>query len=290
MADRTVWGRDGQLYVLPSYSGPQPSLLDQLWGSVLGRFLHDQVFQPRETQSDILVRASIPMLYGESPVAGAYENLLTKYIEQPYQDALARNRNTPGYTAARQKAENEQVVHGVSTMDQAFPAFSDVWAGLHGLVRGEGLDGMNARQDARVRAIKQDEEDNPYSSLAAQTVGDLMTGSVGRSLGKAAAPVANAIGKIARPVRKYGKDINIPDPPEGTQPLIDRMAGLRDVTSDPPWRLAPSSQGSTSLLDAYDPTKQSASLWPTAGSFIDRNLYLPPNRHWGPNQPYARSR
>src|SRR6185312_6347185 len=73
---------------------PQPSFLDRAIASPVGRLAHDVVggiVKGVTYGPDQMVKAALPVL-GQPAVAP-----ISAAIDQPYEGALARNRNTPGY-------------------------------------------------------------------------------------------------------------------------------------------------------------------------------------------------
>lgn len=161
---------------------PQPSTLDRIAASPIGRFAHDAVVAPVVGISDLLTKAQtaglkLPSGYGDtSPV-----------IEKPYQGALARNRNTPGYAAARQQADAMMAANGGSGLsDQFIAPFAPAVAGTAGLFGG-GLDRSNAAADAQAQAQGQYAAAHPVLSTAAQLAGGALAVPEG---GPAAIPAA----------------------------------------------------------------------------------------------------
>jgi hypothetical protein len=152
----------------------QPSLLDRAAASPLGRLAHDVVggivkgvfYGP-----DQMVKAALPLL-GQPSIAP-----ISAAIDQPYQGALARNRNTPGYADARVKADALLASHGGSGFtDQVTTAFNPTIAGTVGLFGG-GLDASNAAADAQSAGQYDYRAQHPILALVGNALGGLAMGA-----------------------------------------------------------------------------------------------------------------
>lgn len=146
---------------------PQPLTLDKIVASPVGRFTHDAVIEPIMGIGSLLSKID--------PTAPAPEKVVPM-MEQPYQGALARNRNTPGYANARQQANAMLGAKGGSGLsDQIIAPFAPTAAGVAGLFGG-GLDQSNAAADAQSQAQAQYAAAHPIISTAAQLAGGALAG------------------------------------------------------------------------------------------------------------------
>jgi hypothetical protein len=85
---------------------------------------------------------------------------------------LQRNRNTPGYPEARQRANSWMAKRGSGGEDQLSGAYALLKAGLGGLREG-GIDEMNARADALSEAMDVYEARHPDNAATANLMGAL---------------------------------------------------------------------------------------------------------------------
>lgn len=157
-------------------AGPQPSTLDRVVASPPVRLLHDFGGGMLRGAADLATMFG-PLSAGKPGV-----DMIANAIETPYQAALARNRNTPGYAAARANAD--QRTSG-GFMDQMTAPFNPAMAGLAGAPGG--LDAMNANADAQTAAQGQYAKEHPIKSFGAGMLGGLMAVPAG---GPAALPAA----------------------------------------------------------------------------------------------------
>jgi hypothetical protein len=170
-----------------------PTLSDRLIGSPLGRFTHDAVVSPMETlaQNVLLGSPLAPMLQPgiDAGVGG---------IENAYQDALTANRNTPGYAAARNLADQVTQNMGQNFGDQMFSSYLPSLAGVSGLAAApfkgvNPFDLSNAMADARSAAQDAYAAANPGEAAAADLAGSFAP-SVG--LGQLPKLAGDAIGAM----------------------------------------------------------------------------------------------
>jgi hypothetical protein len=161
-----------------SASTPQPSLMDKVIASPVGRFAHDAILQP--------ITGLAGMLDKVDPTGG-FVAPANQRSEQSYQDALARNRNTPGYAAARTDADTMAQQRGVGLTDQFIPSLAPSMAGVAGLFGG--MDSSNAAADAQTAAQNAYAKSNPTLSTVANIAGGFLAGPDG---GPAALPAATA--------------------------------------------------------------------------------------------------
>lgn len=160
-------------------AGPQPSMLDRAIASPIGRGIHDIGGS---------VISGIKGLEGMIPFMGgdqaAYETIRGA-VNKPYEAALARNRNTPGYAAARQEQDANfagRANSGLTTTgltDQFMPSILPTVAGVAGLVTGGSLDASNAAADTQAAGQDAYASANPRLSKAANIAGGFLAGPEG---------------------------------------------------------------------------------------------------------------
>lgn len=169
--------------------GDQPSILDRIAASPIGRLAHDVIGGTIEgaLQGPDNVNQALSAVIGDQiPTSRAL-------IEQPYQAALARNRNTPGYAAARAKADAAvKGFGGGGVTDQLTAPLNSAIAGL--TAAPGGLDMMNAASDAQTAAQQGFSAQHPILSTAAQIGGGLL---LAPKLPTPNAPSVQAIPSIA---------------------------------------------------------------------------------------------
>jgi len=197
----------------------QPTMTDQIAGSPLGRFVHDAVVQPVKgalTQAANMLPAAASVISnplsafdgtastlaksGFTPATDAANNA----VEQPYQDALAANRNTPGYAAARAQADKSLAARGgPSFMGNVGGAVLPTVAGISGGLFGGSLDASNAAADAQTAGQQSFTQQHPILGAAASLTGGLMLGPSGSRMpiyaGDAAAVTRLAHGPTTGP-------------------------------------------------------------------------------------------
>lgn len=152
---------------------PQPSFMDRAIASPVGRFAHDAIVSPIMGIGSMLTKLD-PLRPGGDKAAA---------VEQPYQAALARNRNTPGYADARANADQMAAARGAGgPSDQLISSLTPAMAGTAGLFGG-GLDASNAAADAQTAAQTDFQQRHPVISTGAQIVGGFL-GAPEAKLGK----------------------------------------------------------------------------------------------------------
>lgn len=153
-------------------AGPQPTVIDRIVGSPVGRLIHDAVVQPLAGAADLMTKAQ---LIG----SGIPADKITpgsNMVEQPYQAALAANRNTPGYATARAHADKVAAAKGSGLSDQLLAPYMPAIAGTVGGLFGGSLDVANASADAQTAAQNAYATQHPIASTAAQLAGGFMAG------------------------------------------------------------------------------------------------------------------
>lgn len=148
-------------------SGDQPSMIDRAVASPIGRLAHDAIIAPATGLASLAAKG-LPVIGGPM-LSNAISSLSNMAIEQPYQNSLARNRNTPGYGAALQEAQALQAKRGSGMGDQLTAPFNPAMAGAAGLPGG--FDAMNANADAQAQTQGAYAKVNPVKSFAAGFVG-----------------------------------------------------------------------------------------------------------------------
>jgi len=198
-SQRSANGSDAPALGAGDPQGLQPSIVDRVVASPIGRFAHDTVLETARGANTLLNTVS-PYL----PVLGAAASVrkLTGQeapdpfapIETAYQGALSRNRNTPGYAQARARADavenyGRDPSQPGSMSDQVLSPFMQTLAGTVGLVGG--LDASNAAADAKAASMAQYSERSPILSGTANLLGGALAGPRG------AADAVNAVASRA---------------------------------------------------------------------------------------------
>lgn len=142
---------------------PQPTAMQTLGASPLGRFAHDFVLPMVEAPARLLAKID--------PTGGAVEPAAAR-AEQTYQQAIAAQRNRPGYDQARQQADAVQAGLPNGLGDQFISSLTPTLAGLAGLPGG--LNASNAAADAQTAARDAYAKANPKSSFLANIAGGFM--------------------------------------------------------------------------------------------------------------------
>jgi hypothetical protein len=174
-------------------SGQQPTVIDRIVGSPVGRLIHDAVVQPLAGAADLMTKAQ---LMG----SGIPADKITpgsNIVEQPYQAALAANRNTPGYATARAKADKVAAAKGSGLSDQLLAPYMPAIAGTVGGLFGGSLDAANASADAQTAAQNAYATQHPIASTAAQLAGGFMAGpEMAKLPGKIPTPLIQPLGDV----------------------------------------------------------------------------------------------
>jgi hypothetical protein len=174
--------RNGPSAMTIGNTSGQPSVMDQIIGSPLGRGVHDfaggmaksvaaSVDNLASAAQTFLPAGSVPIVHGMLPAA------TNAAIDQPYNSALARDRNTPGYAAARKDADKIQAKaggDGGGFTGQMLAPLMPAMAGAAGLPGG--WDAMNANADAQTARQDAYASDHPLLSTVANLTGSLMLG------------------------------------------------------------------------------------------------------------------
>ena len=164
--------------------GDQPSMMDRAIASPIGRGIHDIVGGTLHGAADIA--SMLPAMSGMKPAADAVANI----VNQPYEAALSRNRNTPGYAAARSEADSVQKLRGGSGFqDQMLAPVLPTLAGATGLAGG--LDMSNAMADAQAQGQNAYATQHPWLARGAGLLGGLLMAPSGAAE-KAAAIASRA--------------------------------------------------------------------------------------------------
>jgi hypothetical protein len=165
---------DAKMGLSANPPGPQPSTLDQIEASPVGRAVHD--IGGSVVGGAAKMATMFPLLAGAKPGV----DMISNAIEGQYQGALARNRNTPGYAAARQGADTMASQRGAGGFtDQMLAPFNPTLAGLSGLLmrpnaQAGALDSANAAADAQTAAQDAYRKANPKTSMAAGVLGGML--------------------------------------------------------------------------------------------------------------------
>jgi hypothetical protein len=198
----------------------QPSFMDKVAASPMGRAVHDVGVQGVEGLAH--VAADMPM-FGSGVFNRTVIDPATKYLEGKYSDALARNRNTPGYASARTSEEVSLQRRGGSGFDdQVLSPIMPALAGVAGLVSGQSLDSANAAADAQTTGMDAYRARHPRLAAGANVLGLGLAGPEGMADSAAAfrapplllqtkralpmpAPTAKAMDYVGGLMRSAGK-------------------------------------------------------------------------------------
>lgn len=149
-------------------AGPQPTMMQTIGASPLGRLAHDFVLPMIETPARLLSKID--------PTGGMVEPMAQK-AEGTYQDALSAQRNRPGYAEARQQADKVQGGLPNGLGDQFISSLTPTLAGLAGLPGG--INTSNAAADSQTAARDAYAQANPKSSTAANIAGGFLATPAG---------------------------------------------------------------------------------------------------------------
>lgn len=149
-------------------NGPQPTTMQTLGASPVGRFAHDFVLPMIETPARLLSKID--------PTGGMVAPMAAK-AEGTYQDALAAQRNRPGYAEARQQADKIQSGLPNGLADQFISSLTPTLAGLAGLPGG--VNASNAAADSQTAARDAYAQQNPKSSFLANVGGGFLAAPQG---------------------------------------------------------------------------------------------------------------
>lgn len=145
------------------YNARQPTMMQTLGASPVGRFAHDFALPMIEAPARLLAKID--------PTGGAVEPAAAR-AEGTYQEAVAAQRNRPGYTAARQRADAVQSGLPNGLGDQFISSLTPALAGIAGLPGG--INASNAAADAQTAARDTYAKQNPKSSFLANVAGGFM--------------------------------------------------------------------------------------------------------------------
>jgi hypothetical protein len=160
-------------------SREQPSVIDRVVASPVGRFTQENIVEPAIGLGTLVARQ-----FSDDPRV----NTILDKENAAYEGALARNRNTPGYAAERAKADRAMADNGASA-GAFLPSVQSAIAGTVGLAGG--LDSSNAMADAASAKQRDFAKEHPFLSLGEGLVGSL----TGMPAARAALPakVAKAV-------------------------------------------------------------------------------------------------
>jgi len=176
---------DAQIEAVMAREYPQPTMIDRVAASPIGRLIHDNILAPAE---DIFSPGPLfkTAIEGAKVVASDMAGL-PKYtpdmrppLQNAYQNSLQANRNTPGYAPARQSADAMMTQRGSGLSDQLMASVMPSLAGVTGIFGG--FDAMNANADAQAAAQERFAAQNPKLSFVANVVGGGMVAPLPRLL------------------------------------------------------------------------------------------------------------
>lgn len=175
-------------------SGPQPSIMQTIEASPVGRLAHDLVIGP--TNSFLLGAAKkASNAINDVNPGGPIGRIPASFdpIENSYRGALAAQRNRPGY--AEEAAKQAPVIgQGHGFTDQVTAPLSPAMAGIAGLLTG-GVNGMNAAADAQTGAQQGYQTANPTKAAIGQALGGFMAMPEGTAAG-----IKPQIGTLLHPI------------------------------------------------------------------------------------------
>lgn len=205
----------------------QPSTLDRLIASPVGRFAQENVVAPALGLGTMLSHAVT-----NDPRVDTMQNAETG----GYDAALARNRNTPGYAEARALVDQSNLPSGAAS-GAFLPSVQSSIAGLPGLMTGN-LDMSNAMADAASQHQEQYRKDNPGLAAVQGLTGGFAAVPQGgaKLLSAAEAPTVEELKKSAKtaydqvksagleisvdPVRNMVKDVSTKLAEDGFDPVL----------------------------------------------------------------------
>jgi len=163
----------------PPRDTSQPSLIDRAIASPPVTAIHDVAANGLAGMANMGARALDVFAPGMGlGLMAPLTQQATQIADQPYQGALDRNRNTPGYAAARAKADTVQQRRGGAGFEDSMLApFLPTLAGTAGLAGG--LDMSNAMRDAQTQSQGQYAADHPFLSMGAGLFGGMLAGPSG---------------------------------------------------------------------------------------------------------------
>lgn len=194
----------------------QPSVVDRAVGSPVGRLAHDAIvapvmaiprlanwlFTPNAVKDQLKAAGKD---YQDTPI-----NRAAGYVEDQYQGALERNRNTPGYADARARIEAKNTNMGGGVQDQMISQFIAPIAGMVALPGG--LDESNAYADYIAGNAARFQEENPALSFGANVAGGFVGIPAGNPLRAAAnlprqpAKAGSRLPNVAKPFSAAGRE------------------------------------------------------------------------------------
>lgn len=146
-------------------TGAQPSIMQTVAASPVGRLIHNAIVQP--------FGGALTLLSKIDPT-GSYGADAARSLENSYSNAVAAQQNRPGYAQARADADAmAQGRNAGGLTDQFIAPLTAPMAGLPGLLGGD-LNASNASADAQTQAQDTYAAQNPKSSTVAQLAGGLM--------------------------------------------------------------------------------------------------------------------
>lgn len=186
-------------------NGPQPSFMDRVIASPVGRLAHNLTF-PLGNMEVSAISSLAKGSPADAPIWKVINGLksIGDSAEAGYQGALQNNRNTPGYAAERAKADQAMAMARPGFTDQMSAPVNAPIAGTVGLMGG--LDSSNAMADAQTSAQQAYAQQNPVKSAIGQTVGGL-------ALGKPAIADAPVLRPALKPMVKSATDAGYVLPP-----------------------------------------------------------------------------
>lgn len=211
-------------YVTSQPAPEQPSVMDRIVASPIGRAVQENVVAP------VL---GVGTTLSHAVTSDPRVNTIQNSENSAYEGALARNRNTPGYAEARQKAQ--EVQKNVTADGEAFmPSVQSAIAGTVGLA--SGLDTSNAMADVASNRQAQYAQDHPKLALAQGVVGSLAAVPEGgaKTAAALAQPTADEIKSAASKGYEQVKAAGLEISPQPVRTMVQNVKSeLNDAGFDP---------------------------------------------------------
>jgi len=215
---------------------PQPSTMDRIAGSPIGRAVQANVVSPVLNAATNMVSPLQSLgsvgnaIIHSSPTLSAF---LTggPVADKAFAQSVAHNQNTPGYAAARAQADKVTDTRGGSGFsDQMTSTVNPALAGTVGLTGDfsggwrDWLDRSNAAADSQQAAQSAYQKQHPVASVGAGVLGSLLLAPT-KSAAASIPTYQGDNGIITR--MAHGPDA--PITPRATPPTIEELGAAKDA-------------------------------------------------------------
>lgn len=205
----------------PQQTGDQPTVMQTIAASPIGRLIHNAILQPVAGAASLLAKAD--------PTGGAVAPMAAR-AEGTYQDALTAQQNRPGYAEARAQADAQTQARGAGGLtDQFISTLAPALAGTAGLFGG--LNASNAAADSQQAAQDAYAKANPVTSTGAQILGGFAAipdGGLPRLPAAVPKQIAPSIGELRAAARAAYKQVD----DSGVRVSTDSLNGMADNLED----------------------------------------------------------